>query len=287
MKNKFVLMFLMGILLSACSKDTTTNEPQLIIKIVLDSNQIRLGNNGTPTSIPNGNAALSPSFNAIAAHYLELAPNANTALGKGTIVYHAPETTLGGDNAIDFSKSILKKSGEVYLSIPLKNIAAGTYEWVRLSVSYQNYDVPFYYNGLPYQGTIASFVGYNSYINSFVVKNQTASINANKKQGFWAFESISGVKTGQSPEGATMVPNPLFATSPIPQGSCVVTGNFLNKLIINENETKDITVTMSLSINKSFEWTDTNGNGKWDVDNGSVENVVNMGLRGLIPSWTK
>jgi hypothetical protein len=40
---------------------------------------------------------------------------------------------------------------------------------------------------------------------------------------------------------------------------------------------------MSLSTNNSFEWNDSNGNGKWDVDPGSFENVVDMGLRGLIP----
>ena len=44
---------------------------------------------------------------------------------------------------------------------------------------------------------------------------------------------------------------------------------------------------MNLSINKSFEWLDANGNGKWDVDNTSGENVVDMGLRGLIPTWIK
>ena len=100
-------------------------------------------------------------------------------------------------------------------------------------------------------------------------------------QGFWAFESISGVQTGQS--AGTTVPNPLASTSPIPPGSCVVTGQFANALNITGNETSNITVKMSLSTNKSFEWNDTNGNGKWDVGPGTFENVVDMGLRGLIP----
>ena len=210
-----------------------------------------------------------------------------TLLGSGEILYHAPETTTGGENAIDFSKAIIRKSNEVFLEIPLKDITPGEYEWVRLSLSYQNYDVQFYYNNLPYTGTIASFVGFNSYITSYTIKNQTQTVNANKKQGYWGFESISGVLTGQSPEGATTVPNPLFSTSPIPQGSCVVTGKFADKLIINSNESKNIEVVMNLSINKSFEWLDANGNGKWDVDNTSGENVVDMGLRGLIPTWIK
>jgi len=108
-------------------------------------------------------------------------------------------------------------------------------------------------------------------------------VNGNKLQGYWGIETIAGVQTGQSPEGATTVPNPLFATSPIPQGSCIVTGKFDKNLEITGNETEDITVTMSLSINQSFEWVDKNGNGKWDVD--LDENVVDMGLRGLIPFY--
>jgi hypothetical protein len=139
-------------------------------------------------------------------------------------------------------------------------VPIGNYDWVRLSVSYQNYDVKFYYAGQPYTGTIASFVGFKNYITSFLVKNQSVAVNANKSQGYWAFESIAGIQSGQS-AGSTTVPNPLASTSPIPIGSCVVTGQFANSFSISGNEKNDITVTMSLSINKSFEWNDLNGNG--------------------------
>lgn len=280
---KILITFLLlatTIFISSCKKKT--NEPKLIIKIVVDSTQIRLGNLGTLSSISSGNAGQHPNFNSIAAHYLELAPNASTVLGSGAILYHASETTLGGNLAIDFSKAIVKKSGEVYLEIPLKNVPIGNYDWARLSVSYQNYDVKFYYSGQPYTGTIASFVGFRNYITSFLVKNQSVAVNANKSQGYWAFESIAGIQSGQS-AGSTTVPNPLASTSPIPNGSCVVTGQFANSFSISGNEKNDITLTLSLSINKSFEWKDLNGNGKWDVDLGSGEDVVDMGLRGLIP----
>ena len=275
----FIIFFLFT---TSCKKENVTpNEPKLIIKLVIDSTQARLGNLGNPTSIPAGNAGQHPIFNSISAHYLELAPNAYTALGSGVKLYHAAETALGGSTAIDFSKAIIKKPGEIFLEIPLKDIPSGNYEWVRLSLSYQNYDVKFYYNNLPYSGTIASFVGYNNYITSFLIKNQSLAVNDNKMQGFWAFETITGVQSGQS--AATTVPNPLALTSPIPPGSCVVTGQFANALSITGNEKQDITVKMSLSTNNSFEWNDTNGNGKWDVGPGTIENVVDMGLRGLIP----
>lgn len=38
-----------------------------------------------------------------------------TALGAGEVVYHAPETTAGGANAIDFSKAKVVAPGEVFL----------------------------------------------------------------------------------------------------------------------------------------------------------------------------
>lgn len=45
---------------------------------------------------------------------------------------------------------------------------------------------------------------------------------------------------------------------------------------------KDITLTLSFSVNNSFEWVDKNANGEWDLDiqQGGAEEVVDMGLRG-------
>jgi hypothetical protein len=283
-KSISLLSCCMLVLISCKKKEyelPVPNEPKLIVKLVVDSTQVRLGNLGTPETIPTGNAGQHPQFHTISAHYLEFAQNAFTPLGSGVKLYHAAETIAGGSTAIDFSKAIVKAPGEVFLEIPLKNIPVGSYEWVRLSLSYQNYDVKFYFNNLPYTGTLASFVGYNTYLTSFLVNNQSVTVNANKLQGFWAFESISGVQTGQSP--ATTVPNPLASTSPIPAGSCVVTGQFATPFVITGNETSNITVRMSLSTNNSFEWNDLNGNNKWDVGSGTIENVVDMGLRGLIP----
>jgi hypothetical protein len=283
-RNIFLTLFIGLALLSACKKEDPDPEtPMLVVRIAVDSTQERLGNAGTPSALPAGHAAQHPQFNRISAHYLELAPNAGTLLGTGAIVYHAPETTAGGSNAIDFDRSSVVKPGEVFLQVPLSSISPGSYEWVRLSVSYQNYDVVFYYNNTPITGTIASFVGYNTYIRTLLLKNQSVAVNANKLQGFWGIETPFSVSTGQAPPGATTVPNPLFATSPIPQGSCVVTGKFAQALNITGNETSDVNITLSLSTNNSFEWIDSNANGLWDVDTSGAEPVVDMGLRGLIP----
>lgn len=290
--------FILLIGFSSCKKD----EPKLIFKFKFDSTQERLGNLGEPAAIPAGNAGQSPVMNKMSAHYIELATSALTQLGDGSVIYKAEETTKGGEKAIDFSKSIQTGNMEEFFSIPLEDIATGNYEYIRVSLSYQNYDVKlhldsvFNVNGTDYPvdedftATVASFVGFNNYIASHQVKNQTITVNTNKKQGYWGFEStpviygqsINILEDGTAPEGGTTVVNPIASTSPIPAGSCVVTGPFRDgKLAITGKEKEDIVIVLSLSTNKSFEWKDTNGNGKWDPTKG--EQIVDMGLRGVIP----
>jgi hypothetical protein len=263
----------------SCKKNdpSPTVEAKVIFKFKFDSTQERLDGFGNPATVPAGNAGQNPVFNKISAHYFELSPNAFTQLGQGSVLYHATETALGGETAIDFEKSILKGENEVYLSIPVKDIKAQSYEYLRISLAYQNYDISFRANGSDFTGTIASFIGYNSYIKNAQVKNASITVNGNKKQGFWAFETVNGITQGQAP--STTVPNPIAATSPIPAGSCVVTAKFDTPLQITGKETKDIVITASLSTNKSFEWKDTNTNGLFEPLLG--EQVVDMGIRGM------
>jgi hypothetical protein len=293
MKNKmytFAQIVIGSLIIISCSKkdDTTpTVEPNLIVKFKFDPNQARLDNLGQIVPVTSGNAAISPTFNKISAHYFELAQTASTALGTGAVLYHAPETMAGGETAIDFSKSILVAQDEVFLKIPLSQVKTGNYQYVRVSLSYQNLEIPVRNQGIDYLGTIAGFVGFKTYIGTHSVRNTPFAVNANKKQGYWAFtlNDFPYSTSGQAPDGAITVPNPIFATSPIPQGSCVVTGKFLTDLAISGNETKDVNVTLSLSINKSFEWREVNIDGKYEPAAG--ETVVDMGLRGLIPSYTR
>ena len=274
----------------SCSSDTKS-EPMLIIKFQFDPNQARLNNLGQPSTVAAGNAAQSPVFNLISSHYVEMAPNANTLLGNGTILYHAPETTLGGSNAIDFSQSKIVSQGETFLKIPLSQVATGSYEWMRVSLSYQNYQINVRAaNGNDYEGTLASFVGFNTYITTFDVDNTTFPVNGNRAQGYWAFalNDYPYSTSGQALAGATTVPNPIELTSPIPRNlnSCVVTGRFASNLVIDGTETNDVVITLSLSINNSFEWHEQGTpDGKYEPSAG--ENVVDMGLRGLVPTYVK
>jgi hypothetical protein len=288
------LLFVFGLGFVSCddNDDTmdifptpSTSEPSLIVKFKFDKDQQRLNNIGQPSVVAAGNAAISPDFNSISAHYFELAPTAYTQIGQGTVLYHAPETTMGGSNAIDFSQSKIVPEGETFLKIPLRSITPGSYEWVRVSLAYQNYNIPVRANGVDYEGTLASFVGFNTYIGTHEIGNSMFPVNGNRLQGYWAFALADYPYSteGQAPAGATTVPNPIASTSPIPAGSCVVTGKFGSNLIVTGNETKDVVVTLSLSVNKSFEWHEVVLDGKYEPAQG--EYVVDMGLRGLVPSY--
>lgn len=301
MKRASFLLPVAGILfLGSCKKEinNASSNANLVFKFKFDSTQARLNNIGQPQPVPPGNAGQSPRFNKMSAHYLELSPSAFTALGAGAVLYKAPETTAGGSTAIDFSKASFAGNGETFFSIPVRSITPGDYEWIRLSLSYQNYDVKFYVDTVisgvtvkqEFPGTVASFIGYRTYLTTHTIKNQTLTVNSNKSQGFWGFETtvnFGGVNynyitSGQAPAGATTVPNPLHATSPIPPGSCVVTAAFTpGKLKITGNETTDIVIEVSLSTNKSFEWTEVITDGRWEPSKG--EAVTDMGIRGMIP----
>jgi hypothetical protein len=289
------LLLIAGLVLvtfSSCTKEEVSPDgplvndpgPRLILKFRFDSTQVRLNNLGQPSAIPAGHGAQSPRFNSMSAHYVEFAPTALTALGQGKVVYHAPETTLGGATAIDHDLGISVGDGGTFLDIPLSSLQPGSYDWLRVSLAYQNYDIRFRAFSTLYTGTIASFIGYNTYIGSVLVKDSTVNVNTNKLQGFWAFEvndppTSTPVETGQAP--GTTVPNPIFATSPIPAGSCVVTGAFAQALTITGDETEDVVIVVSLSTNKSFEWLETDANNIFDPING--ETVVDMGVRGMVP----
>lgn len=292
----FAALAFIAVAFTACKKDKPDTGPRLIFKFKFDSTQVRLNNIGQPAGIAAGNQAQSPRFNTMSAHYVELA-NDFDALGNGKVLYKAEETTAGGATAIDFSKATIVKEGEEFYSVPLNLITPGSYKWLRVSLAYQNYDITYRASGFTATGTIASFIGYRTYVTSYQIKNQNKVPSSNTggpgnhSQGYWGFETtiLGSVYTtdGQAPANATTVPNPNFANSPIPAGSCVVTGKFVKQngqeeaLTITGNETEDIVITVSLSTNNSFEWQENTGNNLYEPLDGDV--VVDMGIRGLIP----
>lgn len=306
------ILCLVIVSLMACGKEneppTEVTDKMLKIKFEFDAEQARLDNLGNPSVVPATNATQTPHFNALSAHFLELVSDEFTPYQEGAFLFKGKEVATSNPNpygfttAIDFDEALIAGEDEVFLEIPLRDIAAGTYHHIRVSVAYQNYDVQYNLNNVPIvnelrqqSGTIASFVGYNTYINDLQMNDLEVAIDAPQLQGFWAFETrfeepytnYNQIITGQAPANATTVVNP-FPNAPIPDGSCVVAGNFDIPLEVTGKEQEDVFLTLSFSTNGSFEWRDNNGNGEWDIDavngNGS-EQVVDMGLRGLRAYW--
>lgn len=286
---RYLLLLFVSSLFFACGEEAS--EPMLRFRMRLDSTQQRLNNIGEPANMPIQHRAQNPRFNSIAVHYIELASSPYTLLGEGLVLYQTASTTQGGGQAILFDSLVMVKDNEVFFEIPLSQVPVGEYSWIRVSLAYQNYDisfrvgppqVPVTLNGT---ASIASFIGYNTFIKSHLVNTLSETLNSNKLQGYWAFEAnIPGyppqLSSGQAPAGATTVPNPLWQSSPIPAGSCVVTGPFDQVLNIRPVGKEDIEVVVSLSTNQSFEWKESSGNNVFEPLAGDT--VVDMGIRGLI-----
>lgn len=285
------------LLLAACKKKkeepTPETKPKLQFTLEFDETLPRLGNFGEEVDVAPGNAAQHPAMREVSVHYIEFAKDSLTPLGTGSIVYKGAETTAGGANAVDFDKAPRSGEGEAFLTVDLSTLPAGTYTWLRVSLTYQKYDIQFRYNDPPYfdnadfTGTLSSFVGFNTYITSHMVKDSTIAVNDDKLQGYWAFEtsgSIGAYSFGSVTQGdgaGVTVVNPISATSPVPPGSCVVTGKLAQPLVITGNETDNVNIVLAFSINNSFEWEEVNSDGKFEPAAG--ETVVDMGLRGLHP----
>ncbi|MGB1216542.1 MAG: hypothetical protein ACPG5P_01630 [Saprospiraceae bacterium] len=310
-KSIFLFSFLAIFIFSftSCEEDSPNNNnngAKVKFKFVFDENQTRLNNIGLPATIPNGNATQTPDFHALSVHFIELAPQALTPMESGMVVHNGVRTSAGGADAVDFDQALVSGENEVFLEIPISDFTPGTYEWARTSITYQNYTIDYNVINAPFDpnicggseqsGTIASFLGYNTYITDTQVKNQSISVNDDKTQGFWAFETDLGgvcaqfnqVNSGEAPAGATTVVNPFAAALNIPPNSCIIVGEFDTPLQITGNETEDITVTLSYSIKESLEWIDNTPNGLLDIDLANPANsdiIVDMGLRGLLPSW--
>lgn len=329
--KKLILFSVLALTFIACRKDTTEEpEPEsipvtpacpaatcvnpdtvfvasgsgpfLIFQFKFDSTQARLNSFGMPATVPSTNAAVSPKFNKMSAHYIEMAETDLTAVGGGKVLYKANETSCGGSSAIAFCQSVVVRENKTFFAIPLSQVGAGTYKWLRVSLAYQNYDIPFLTTStgsITQWGTVASFIGYNNYITQYKIKNVMATPSSsvggpgNHKQGYWGFEtmvsSVTYTADGQSPAGATTVVNP-NPSSPIQAGSCLVTGEFYSNLsssnsplVITGTETSDIVIQVSLSTNKSFEWKEVTFDGYYQPDAG--EFPVDMGIRGMMPKY--
>ena len=299
--RSLLFAFSLFIILYGCKK---APDPTITFTVKFDALQDRLDANGQPTSTSTASAQ-TPVFNKIGINYFELSSDVNTLLGTGNILLNTPDVAVAGstDKAVDFSQLKMLADGEVLITMPLKNFAAGQYQYARLSVPYLNFDVAFNLLNVPFagdfldeRGAFAAFLAPNTFITNYKVFDKTQNVNGIKKRGAWSFETklslgyaaYNNIYNGQIPDSTVTVVNPLRLTSPIPSGASIITGKFAVPLTITGTETQNINVVVSLSINKSFEWQDKiRKNGKWDIEAQAntgapvYEPITDFGLRGL------
>ena len=169
---------------------------------MFDDSQARLNNLGEPASLPAGHAGLTPDFQGLSAHFIELVSERIVPYKSGEAIFNGEEVSANNANpygftrAIDHDQAIVAASGEAFTEILIKDIKPGTYKHARISVAFQRYGITFNVNNIPVvgdlknqKGTVASFVGYNTHINDLLVHEKVLAVNQAKLQGFWAFET--------------------------------------------------------------------------------------------------
>lgn len=308
MKPAWLLYLMLCFFFSSCIKedDRDNIDAKVIFRYKFDSTLERLGNDGQPASLKEGNGALSPVLNAMSVYHIELMPAASTPFEQGVVLFKAPGTTEGGEKAIDLSRQETAGNYEVFFAIPLKDIPPGEYEWLRVAPAYQQYAVSCHLDTTitvvtdtssvdvlindDFPATVAFFPGYNTYISSLLLRTLSLDVQGNRRQGFWGFEANYGAEvvnetdtlSGQLTEGGMTVVNPISDSSPVPPEYGVITAAFRpGKLVITGKETENIIVEVSFSTNHSFEWQEIIPNAKWDPWKG--EPLMDLGLRGMVP----
>jgi hypothetical protein len=297
---KITVLALLCACLGSCKKKP---EAQVHFIIKFDPLQERLNDKGVAVPIPTGRATQTPNLNQIGVECLEIAANANTPVNKGIPVFQSVLKSSGNETITDYAQLKMVKDGETIVSVPMSKLGVGKFEWVRLGVAYQNFDILFSMQEVPFagnftdeRGSFAAFLSKSNYITTHTVATKSETINGNKPQGYWVFETkfpsayatLNRLFNGKIPDSTLTFVNPLHATAPLPTGSNLIVGRFDTPLSITGQENQDITVTLTLSTNKSFEWEESIlRNGKWDSNaqantgQPSVERVVDVGFRGL------
>jgi hypothetical protein len=294
---KYLFLSTVLFVAACCKPEDQPSTAKLGIQFEFDSTQARLNQFGQPAIMLSGQAGQTPYMKNMSIHYLELVPNKNTQFGEGVIVYKGPELEVDGQKVIDFSQVLTSPADSVFASFMIKDLAPGTYEWVRVGVAAQNFDFRFNINNLPVFGnllnqkaTATSLLGFKAYLTSVTPYSINLAINDVKDHGSWfletrfnsPFTAYNQVLSGQV-AGMMTVVNPIWATSQVPVGSSYITGKLATPLVITGKETQDQKLVLSFSIMQSLVWIDPDGNGTFDLDAtaGTFEQLVDMGLRGL------
>lgn len=275
---------------------TTSGAKQFIVRLKFDSTQARLNDLGQLSSPGAGTGAQCPVVKKMSIDYIELMPNANTVPGGGIVIYKANESTCGGAKAINFCKGYVIGENEVLVAVDLNTIPAGSYPWIRISIAYQELVVQAQSISTGKTGaTLAGFSGGLTYLSKTKIQNTvltpTLGGTGNKNRGYWMYyQDVFNTAyrlEGQAPHTTIVNSNPQAINT---SSLSYVYGQFVNSttmnteaLVIGSNETNNREIILSLSTNKSIEWTEITNDGLFQPEIG--ENILDFGCRGLLPMF--
>lgn len=245
----------------------------------------RLDASGQNSSPASGNAGQRVSDVVIYPRYLELSPNAATALGSGQVLYQTathdgqPETGTGATILDDITGTA---QGEVAFSFSIASIARNFYQYLRVGIAYYQGRTGLRHNtgssNLDMSGVVGAFTGTRVQATTITLNGTAVALNTNVSQGFWVYKGDSLAKIDGTATTVTAV-NPIADTSTVPTGSDVITGAFTGSLDLSGSYDDDLYVMAILSTNQSFEWVDSTADGAWGGSGG--ESVYDFAFRSL------
>ena len=255
-----------------------TSDPMLIIRFKFDETEQTSRKQGS--TLP-GNAAQTPDYNSIAADFIQFTTTKDTASKSGIVAYQSPKTTMGGSEAIDFGLTRVVEENRVFVALPIKKLKTGNYRYVNVSIAFQNYKIKIRNNAADYDGTMAGFTGFNTYIDTYEIGNNIFPVNANKTDGYWAFalDDFPYQAKGQ-------ITDNIISNSGNDAGltkSRLITGKFTSDLVITGKETSNIEVTLTLPVAHTFQWKEVIFDGKFEPSIG--EQIINLGANDVVASF--
>jgi len=276
-RKSYIIVFLFFVfLIIACVKENDQQGmplPKLSqLKMILkfDSTQVRLDNYGNIAIIPTGHEAQSPLSYSVSIKQIELLRDSSADYYAGAnYFYNSSATQQLAHEGIAFDE---------YIS---SHDAPGTFKWIRVYFGLQNFRIRCKVNGNVVEGSLLSFLKPVNNENEYLINDSTIINDSTMNKGQWFLEldgGISPILAGQvQPESAISQPNSLHYSWPAPSDLYVVTCP-INPILSIGRPYYD-TVTLSISINKSFEWVEHSDPDYFEPLNGDT--IVDFGIRGV------
>jgi hypothetical protein len=282
---KYAFVLAVTCILFSCGKKDDDHRPipkippytHLTVRIHFDSLQDRLDNYGNISAVPVGHGAQSPAFNSVSIGFIELLTDSTIPYQEGINIYNGTLAINASDTGYTCCTNLLEDGSEFQTNIDSPYIP-GTFKYVRIYFVYENYNVSYFSNGAIYQGAVAAFLSPKTLAYYYRIGDSTITGATVKLNGEWMLEvDTPGYGTILQDRAAATQPNVLYNSLVPPSGGCIVTCRIDPELTLGDLDSR--TITLSISSNKCFEWTEHSDPNYFEPFNGDT--IVDVGIRGV------